>query len=128
MIGKTQSPTRRLRIVERRGLEPVRIDCSAISNSIISASHQEIYGNLPATAPPYHQRLTIPLTPTITDSALQPSLCIRVSSEPNFDESTCYGSLHVELDPNTFLPIDKSVCGPNWLVLFKRRSYVAMMF
>lgn len=107
---------RRLRIVERRGLEPVRIDCSAISNAIPSTSHQELYGNLPATAPPYHQRLTIPLTPTAADPILQPSLCIRVSSEPNFDESTCYGSLHIELNPYTMLPVDKAICGPNWLV------------
>lgn len=107
-----------MRIIERRGLEPVRIDCSAISNSVPTTSHDMIYGNLPATAPPHHQRITVPLTPTTTDSTLQPSLCIRVSSEPNFDESTCYGSLYIDLNPQTMLPLDKTTCGPNWLVIF----------
>jgi hypothetical protein len=118
---------RRLRIVERRGLEPVRIDCSAISNSIPSTSHDMIYGNLPATAP-LHQRINIPpLTPTTGDSSLHPSLFIRVSSEPNVDESSCYGSLQIELDPQTMLPLDNTVCGSNWLVNISYMIYVSAL-
>ncbi|KAI6191152.1 PH domain protein [Aphelenchoides bicaudatus] len=95
----------------------------AISNSIPSTSHQEIYGNISTSAPPIHQRLTIPLTPTTVDPILKPSLCIRVSSssEPDIHDSTCYGNLHIELNPHTMLPIDQTICGPNWYSL-KTRS------
>lgn len=125
VVGQTQSPMRRLRIVERRGLEPVRIDCSAISNSIPSTSHDMIYGNLPATAP-LHQRITVPpITPT--SDSIHPSLFIRVSSEPNVDESSCYGSLHIELDPQTMLPLDNTVCGSNWLVNFLLYDLFALL-
>ncbi|KAI6174160.1 hypothetical protein M3Y98_01159700 [Aphelenchoides besseyi] len=117
MTPQGQSAIRKLRIVERRGLEPVRIDCRAI------ASHVDGRYEPPATAPIIHPRLGVPLTPTYVEP--NSALCLKIASEPHVDDASCYGSVHVELDERTMLPVEQNSCGPNWYSL-KSRSKQAV--
>ncbi|KAI6243658.1 hypothetical protein M3Y99_00028100 [Aphelenchoides fujianensis] len=111
MTPQGQTAARKLRIVERRGLEAVRIDCRAIAPHFDGRSP-------PATAPPYvHPRLGVPLTPTHVEPTS--ALCLKIASEPDVDAS-CYGTAVVDLDERTMLPIERNFCGPNWYSLKSR--------
>ncbi|CAD5227692.1 unnamed protein product [Bursaphelenchus okinawaensis] len=89
ITAQGQTPMRKLQIVERRGLEPVKLDCHSV---------------LPSTSTTYECQPAVEKSPT---------LCIKVCSEPVVDETSCYGTVQVELDSQTMFPKENSLIGPN---------------
>ncbi|CAD5234963.1 unnamed protein product [Bursaphelenchus xylophilus] len=97
-----QTLMRKLQIVERRGLDPVRIDCRSV---------------LPSTSNSFE----FPAQP-LPNSDKPPSLCIKVCSEPVVDDTSCYGTVQVELDPQTMFPRENNPIGPNWYSVKSRST------